>query len=117
MLCSQIHEIVHLQIVPVDHILTMNSYPRSQEDEAKTKNVWLKGHVGRYQIRSILILFPNISSSDHGTITVLYSQPVAALQILGRDGKWLWVKHVENALVCIRFLPVHWNLNTFLCFR
>ncbi|KAJ7206475.1 Clavaminate synthase-like protein [Mycena pura] len=64
-----------------DHILTLNSYPRSEEDEAKTKNVWLKGH------------------TDFGTITVLYSQPVAALQILGRDGKWLWVKHIENALV------------------
>jgi len=29
----------------------------------------------------------------------LYSQPVAALQILGRDGKWKWIKHIENALV------------------
>jgi len=63
------------------YVRFMKYYPRSQEDEAKTKNVWLKGHV------------------DIGTITVLYSQPVAALQILGRDGKWLWVKHVENALV------------------
>ncbi|KAJ6625125.1 Clavaminate synthase-like protein [Mycena sp. CBHHK59/15] len=57
------------------------TYPRSQEDELKTKNVWLKGH------------------TDFGTITVLYSQPVAALQILGEDGKWKWIKHIENALV------------------
>ncbi|KAJ7206495.1 hypothetical protein GGX14DRAFT_698366 [Mycena pura] len=40
-----------------------------------------------------------IIDRNFGTITVLYSQPVAALRILGRDGKWLWVKHIENALV------------------
>ncbi|KAJ7025422.1 Clavaminate synthase-like protein [Mycena alexandri] len=36
---------------------------------------------------------------DIGTITVLYSQPVSALQILRRDGKWKWIKHIENAAV------------------
>ncbi|KAI6145073.1 Clavaminate synthase-like protein [Pisolithus tinctorius] len=56
-------------------------YPRSAEDEEKTNNVWLKGH------------------TDSGSITILWSQPVAALQILGKDGKWRWVKHVEDALV------------------
>ncbi|TFK45779.1 Clavaminate synthase-like protein [Heliocybe sulcata] len=56
-------------------------YPRSAEEEAKTNNVWLKGH------------------TDFGGITVLWSQPVAALQILSPEGKWLWVKHIENALV------------------
>ncbi|KAF7366894.1 hypothetical protein MSAN_00948100 [Mycena sanguinolenta] len=59
----------------------MKYYPRSQADELKTKNVWLKGHV------------------DFGSITVIYSQPIAALQILGPDGKWKWIKHIENALV------------------
>ncbi|KAJ7243604.1 hypothetical protein B0H12DRAFT_1203715 [Mycena haematopus] len=57
------------------------SYPRSQAEELKTRNVWLKGH------------------TDFGTITVLYSQPIAALQILAPDGKWKWIKHIENALV------------------
>ncbi|EED80261.1 predicted protein [Postia placenta Mad-698-R] len=32
-------------------------------------------------------------------MTLLWSQPVAALQILSPDGKWRWVKHVENAIV------------------
>ncbi|KAF8214422.1 hypothetical protein K438DRAFT_1562644 [Mycena galopus ATCC 62051] len=59
----------------------MKYYPRSEADELKTKNVWLKGH------------------TDFGTITVLYSQPVAALQILGLNGKWKWIKHIENALI------------------
>ncbi|KAJ7450797.1 hypothetical protein FB451DRAFT_715989 [Mycena latifolia] len=63
------------------YVRFMKYYPRSQDDELKTKNVWLKGH------------------TDFGTITVLYSQPVAALQILTRDGKWKWIRHIENALV------------------
>ncbi|KAF8870498.1 hypothetical protein BD779DRAFT_1614102 [Infundibulicybe gibba] len=60
---------------------TYGIYPRSAEEEEKTKNVWLKGH------------------TDFGTITILYSQPVAALQILTPDGKWKWVRHIDNALV------------------
>ncbi|KAI0071947.1 Clavaminate synthase-like protein [Panus rudis PR-1116 ss-1] len=59
----------------------MKYYPRTEEEEAKTNQVWLKGHI------------------DFGTITILWSQPVASLQILSRDGKWRWVKHIPNALV------------------
>ncbi|KAI0819368.1 Clavaminate synthase-like protein [Trametes gibbosa] len=59
----------------------MKYYPRSQEDEEKSKNVWLKGH------------------KDFGTVTILWSQPVAALQIMSPDGKWRWIKHIDNALV------------------
>ncbi|KAF7366837.1 hypothetical protein MSAN_00942200 [Mycena sanguinolenta] len=63
------------------YIRFMKYYPRSEAEEEKTKNVWLKGH------------------TDLGSITVLYSQPVSALQILGQDGKWRWIRHIENALV------------------
>jgi len=63
------------------HLRFMKYHPRSPEDELKTKNVWLKGH------------------TDIGTVTVLYSQPVSALQILGKDGTWRWIKHIENAIV------------------
>ncbi|KAJ7898385.1 hypothetical protein B0H13DRAFT_2032141 [Mycena leptocephala] len=63
------------------YVRMMKYYPRSQTDELKTKNVWLKGH------------------TDIGSITVLHSQPISALQVLGRDGKWRWIKHIENALV------------------
>ncbi|KAM6501199.1 hypothetical protein JOM56_004213, partial [Amanita muscaria] len=44
-------------------------YPRSEDEEVKMKNAWLKGH------------------TDFGTITILYK------------GQWKWVKHVPNALV------------------
>ncbi|KAI0689337.1 hypothetical protein BC835DRAFT_1308410 [Cytidiella melzeri] len=69
----------------------MKYYPRSAEDEQKTKQVWLKGH------------------TDFGTITILWSQPVSALQILSPDGQWKWLRHIDNALVvnagdCMEFI-------------
>ncbi|KAF9451060.1 Clavaminate synthase-like protein [Macrolepiota fuliginosa MF-IS2] len=63
------------------YVRFMKYYPRSPEEEEKTQNVWLKGH------------------TDFGTITILYSQPVAALQILTPEGNWKWVRHINNALV------------------
>lgn len=38
-------------------------------------------------------------SPDIGTISILWSQPISALQILSPDGKWRWIKHIDNALV------------------
>ena len=38
---------------------------------------------------------------DFGTVTILWSQPVAGLQILSKDSRWRWVKHIDNALVSI----------------
>ncbi|KAF9237234.1 hypothetical protein BU15DRAFT_88824 [Melanogaster broomeanus] len=34
-----------------------------------------------------------------GSVTILWSQPVSGLQILPPDGKWRWVRHIDNALV------------------
>ncbi|KAG6371462.1 hypothetical protein JVT61DRAFT_9489 [Boletus reticuloceps] len=59
----------------------MKYYRRTEEDEEKSKHVWLKGH------------------TDFGTVTILWSQPVSGLQILSPDGKWRWVRHIDNALV------------------
>ncbi|KAI6019153.1 hypothetical protein EDC04DRAFT_2576053 [Pisolithus marmoratus] len=58
------------------------SYRRTDEEEEKSKNVWMKGH-----------------TVDIGSVTVLWSQPVSGLQILSPDGKWRWVRHIDNALV------------------
>jgi len=63
------------------YVRFMKYYPRSDDEEAITNNVWLKGH------------------TDFGTITILWSQPIAALQILSPDGKWRWIRHIDNALV------------------
>ncbi|CAL1710347.1 unnamed protein product [Somion occarium] len=63
------------------YVRFMKYYPRDDEEENKTNHVWLKGH------------------TDFGSITVLWSQPVSALQILSPDGKWRWAKHIDNAIV------------------
>jgi len=63
------------------YVRFMKYYPRTVEEEIKTKNVWLKGH------------------TDFGTITILYSQPIAALQILTPENNWKWVRHIDNALI------------------
>ncbi|KAF5392916.1 hypothetical protein D9757_000813 [Collybiopsis confluens] len=63
------------------YVRFMKYYPRSEEEESKTNNLWLKGH------------------TDIGSITLLFSQPVAALQIRTGEGSWKWVKHIENAIV------------------
>ena len=39
------------------------------------------------------------SCSSDNSISLLYSQPVTALQILDSTGEWKWVKHVEGAVV------------------
>ncbi|KIK34611.1 hypothetical protein CY34DRAFT_812806 [Suillus luteus UH-Slu-Lm8-n1] len=59
----------------------MKYYRRSNDDEEKSKNVWLKGH------------------TDIGSITILWSQPIGGLQIMAPDGKWKWVRHIDNGLV------------------
>ncbi|KAF8515806.1 Clavaminate synthase-like protein [Hysterangium stoloniferum] len=69
----------------------MKYYLRTEEDEERSNNVWLKGH------------------TDFGSVTILWSQPISALQILSPDGKWRWIKHLDNALVinagdCLEFL-------------
>ena len=66
---------------PRPDLIIRASYPRTDADEFKTKNVWMKGH------------------TDSGTISLLCSQPVVALQILSPDGKWRYVKHVPNGIV------------------
>ncbi|EJF59958.1 Clavaminate synthase-like protein [Dichomitus squalens] len=63
------------------HVRWIKYYPLTEEDEVKTNHVWLRGH------------------TDAGTVTILYSQPIAALQIQSPDTKWRWIKHIDNALV------------------
>ncbi|KAI1787059.1 Clavaminate synthase-like protein [Ganoderma leucocontextum] len=63
------------------YALFMKYFPRSEEDEVKTKNVWMKGH------------------ADIGAVSILWSQPVTALQILSPDGNWRYVRHVPNGII------------------
>ena len=76
----------------------------------KTNNVWLKGHTGEAQ-DSFLIPYEFSESlyffEDIGSVTILWSQPVSALQILSPDGKWRWVKHIPNGLVRHSHSSIH----------
>ncbi|KAI1854964.1 hypothetical protein JX266_001082 [Neoarthrinium moseri] len=57
-----------------DHFRYMLYYPRTEEEWADSKYGTTGGH------------------TDLGTVTLLFRQPVAGLQILGEDGNWTWVK-------------------------
>ncbi|KAL1601518.1 hypothetical protein SLS60_006433 [Paraconiothyrium brasiliense] len=57
-----------------DHFRYMIYYPRTDEEWAAAKNGATGGH------------------TDLGTVTLLFRQPVAGLQILGDDGNWTWVQ-------------------------
>ncbi|KAG9227011.1 hypothetical protein CCMSSC00406_0008983 [Pleurotus cornucopiae] len=60
-------------------------HPRGECDAPQGNNVWLKGHT--------------VLDQDIGTVTILYSQPIGGLQILSKDNKWRWIKHIGNAIV------------------
>ncbi|KAK9414090.1 putative Oxidoreductase [Seiridium unicorne] len=57
-----------------DHFRYMLYHPRSDEEWTDSKNGTTGGH------------------TDLGTVTLLFRQPVAGLQVLGEDGNWTWVK-------------------------
>ncbi|KAK0615488.1 UPF0676 protein [Lasiodiplodia hormozganensis] len=63
-----------------DHLRYMKYYHRTEEENRKLGGVWLKGH------------------SDMGSLTLLFRQPVAALQVLTKDGSWKWVRPQTDAL-------------------
>lgn len=57
-----------------DHLRYMHYAARSAEDNAKVGELYTPGH------------------TDLGSVTLLFRQPVAALQILNNEGEWKWVK-------------------------
>jgi len=57
-----------------DHLRYMHYGARSIEDNEKVGNMYTPGH------------------TDLGTITLLFRQPVAGLQILNSENQWKWVK-------------------------
>ncbi|ERT02928.1 hypothetical protein HMPREF1624_01232 [Sporothrix schenckii ATCC 58251] len=62
------------------HLRYMKYHHRSAADNAKLDNVWVKGH------------------TDFGSLTLLFRQPVAALQVRGSDGGWRWVKPLDGSI-------------------
>lgn len=58
----------------------MHYAPYSPEDNEKIGNLYSAGH------------------TDLGSITLLFRQPVAALQILNSDNEWKWVKPLDQSI-------------------
>ena len=62
------------------HLRYMKYHARSSEENAKLGDTWVKGH------------------TDFGSMTLLFRQPVAALQVKSGDGSWKWVKPYPGSI-------------------
>ncbi|ERS96085.1 naringenin,2-oxoglutarate 3-dioxygenase [Sporothrix schenckii 1099-18] len=63
-----------------DHLRYMHYAARSAEDNEKVGELYTPGH------------------TDLGSITLLFRQPVAALQILNAEGQWKWVRAQDGTI-------------------
>ncbi|KAJ5045714.1 hypothetical protein NUH16_002534 [Penicillium rubens] len=63
-----------------DHLRYMHYAARSAEENKKVGELYSPGH------------------TDLGTVTLLFRQPVAALQILNSEGQWKWVKPQDGTI-------------------
>lgn len=65
----------------LEYLRYMKYHPRSAEEDAKAGNLWARGH------------------TDYNTLTFLFHQPIAGLQVQTPEGKWLYVKSPRDALI------------------
>ncbi|CAI7638022.1 unnamed protein product [Penicillium pancosmium] len=63
-----------------DHLRYMHYAARSAEENEKVGSLYSPGH------------------TDLGTVTLLFRQPVAALQILNSEGNWKWVRPQDGTI-------------------
>ncbi|KAI1433165.1 hypothetical protein GGR50DRAFT_520775 [Xylaria sp. CBS 124048] len=62
------------------HLRYMKYHHRTAEQNEALENVWVKGH------------------TDFGSLTLLFRQPVAALQVRTPEGEWKWVKPYPESI-------------------
>ncbi|KAI4930083.1 hypothetical protein J4E85_004707 [Alternaria conjuncta] len=65
-----------------DHLRYMIYHPRPAADDAKVQNTWSRAH------------------TDFGSLTLLWSQDVAGLQLKTPAGEWKYVPPVPNGIIC-----------------
>ncbi|KAJ4516826.1 hypothetical protein HRR78_007000 [Exophiala dermatitidis] len=77
-----------LQLPDEDYLVKQHTYEKKSEDHfrymlyhPRTEEEWAASDYGRQN-----------GHTDLGTVTLLFRQPVAGLQILGEDGNWTYVK-------------------------
>ncbi|EED80272.1 predicted protein, partial [Postia placenta Mad-698-R] len=69
------------------------------EGETWRESSLSRGHTGDETSHIAGVHLSLTATVDYVGLTLLWSQPISALQILCHDGQWRWVKHVENAIV------------------
>lgn len=62
------------------HLRYMKYHARGEEENKALENVWVKGH------------------TDFGSLTLLFRQPVAALQVRDKNEGWRWVKPHDGSI-------------------
>ncbi|KAF2996567.1 hypothetical protein E8E14_001645 [Neopestalotiopsis sp. 37M] len=62
------------------HLRYMKYHHRTAEQNRVLENVWVKGH------------------TDFGSLTLLFRQPVCALQVRTPEGEWKWVKPYPGSI-------------------
>jgi isopenicillin N synthase-like dioxygenase len=65
----------------LEYLRYMIYHPRPAADDAAVGNIWAKGH------------------TDYNTLTFLFYQPVAGLQVLSPDGVWRYVRSEPDAII------------------
>ncbi|KAF7342898.1 Flavonol synthase [Mycena sanguinolenta] len=65
-----------------DNLRFIKYKPRTLEEDQAVNNQWLAGH------------------TDFGSITLLFPQPIAGLQVQTAENEWKWVKYVKGGIVC-----------------
>ncbi|KAK7972298.1 hypothetical protein PG988_006432 [Apiospora saccharicola] len=65
----------------LEYLRYMKYHPRSAEADAEVGNIWTAGH------------------SDYNTLTFLFHQPVASLQVQTPEGQWRYVRSQPEAVV------------------
>lgn len=65
----------------LEYLRYMQYHPRAKEDDARGGNIWSRGH------------------TDYNTLTFLFHQPVAGLQVQTPEGVWKYVKSPRDAVI------------------
>lgn len=65
-----------------DHLRYMRYHPRTLVDDVKVERNWSRAH------------------TDFGSLTLLWSQEIAGLQIKTQSGEWRYVPPVDGGIIC-----------------
>lgn len=65
-----------------DHLRYMLYHPRSLADDESVERTWARAH------------------TDFGSLTLLWSQNIAGLQVKTGSGEWRYVPPVDNGIIC-----------------